>query len=55
MRRVERGELAPIRAFRVLTNVDLSRIRYNHIQYTRKDLEETVIVPPVTDSLWILI
>ena len=43
---VERGELAPIRAFRVLTNVDLSRIRYNHIQYTRKDLEETVIVPP---------
>ena len=43
---VERGELAPIRAFRVLTNVDLSRIRFNQIQYTRKDLEEAVIVPP---------
>ena len=43
---VERGELAPIRAFRVLTNVDLSRIQFNQIQYTRKDLEEAVIVPP---------
>ncbi len=43
---VERGELAPIRAFRVLTNVDLSRIRFNQIQYNRKDLEETIFVPP---------
>jgi superfamily II DNA or RNA helicase len=43
---VERGELAPIRAFRVLTNVDLGRIRFNQIQYNRKDLEGTVIVPP---------
>ena len=31
---------------RVLTNVDLGRIRLNQIQYNRKDLEDTVIVPP---------
>jgi len=43
---VERGDLAPIRCFRVLTNVDLSRVRFNHVQYNRKDIEETVIVPP---------
>lgn len=43
---VERGELAPIRCFRVVTNVDLSRVKFNQVQYNRKDLEETVIVPP---------
>ncbi len=43
---VERGELAPIRAYRVLTNIDLGRIRFNQIQYNRRDLEERVIVPP---------
>jgi superfamily II DNA or RNA helicase len=43
---VERGELAPIRCFRVITNVDLSRVRFNQIQYNRKDIEEAVIVPP---------
>jgi superfamily II DNA or RNA helicase len=42
---VERGELAPIRCFRALTNVDLSRVRFNQVQYNRKDIEETVIVP----------
>jgi superfamily II DNA or RNA helicase len=43
---IERGELAPMRCFRVLTNVDLSRVRFNQVQYNRKDIEETVIVPP---------
>jgi superfamily II DNA or RNA helicase len=43
---IERGHLAPIRCFRVLTNVDLSRVRFNRVQYNRKDIEETVIVPP---------
>ncbi len=43
---VERGELVPIRCFRVLTNVDLSKVRFNQVQYNRKDLEETVMVPP---------
>jgi superfamily II DNA or RNA helicase len=43
---IERGHLAPIRCFRVLTNVDLSRVRFNQVQYNRKDIEERVIVPP---------
>jgi hypothetical protein len=30
----------------VLTNVDLSRVRFNQVQYNRKDIEETVLVPP---------
>jgi superfamily II DNA or RNA helicase len=43
---VERGELVPIRCVRVLTNVDLSRVRFNQVQYNRKDIEEAVLIPP---------
>jgi superfamily II DNA or RNA helicase len=42
---IERGELAPIRCFRVLTNVDLNRVRFNQIQYNRGDIEQTVMIP----------
>lgn len=42
---VESGELAPIRCVRVETNIDLSRVRFNQVQYNRRDLEETILVP----------
>ena len=42
---VEKGELVPIRCVRVRTNVDLSRVRFNQIQYNRRDIEESVLVP----------
>jgi superfamily II DNA or RNA helicase len=42
---VEMGELVPIRCVRVETNVDLSKVRYNQVQYNRRDIEETVAVP----------
>jgi len=42
---IERGELVPIRCVRVKTNVDLSRVRFNEIQYHRKDLEEAITIP----------
>jgi superfamily II DNA or RNA helicase len=42
---VEMGELVPIRCVRVRTNVDLSRVRFNQIQYNRRDIEESVLVP----------
>jgi superfamily II DNA or RNA helicase len=42
---VQRGELVPIRCVRVKTNVDLSRVRYNQVQYNRKDIEETIAIP----------
>lgn len=43
---IELGELVPIRCVRVLTNVDLSRVRFNQIQYNRRDLEESILLPP---------
>jgi superfamily II DNA or RNA helicase len=42
---VELGELVPIRCVRIRTNIDLSRVRFNQIQYNRRDIEETVLVP----------
>jgi superfamily II DNA or RNA helicase len=42
---VERGEPVPIRCVRVKTNIDLSRVRFNQIQYNRRDIEDTVLVP----------
>jgi superfamily II DNA or RNA helicase len=42
---VECGELVPIRCVRVETNVDLTRVRFNAVQYNRKDIEEAVLVP----------
>jgi Helicase conserved C-terminal domain len=42
---VERGELVPIRCVRVETNINLSKVRYNQIQYNRKDIEETIAIP----------
>lgn len=42
---VEKGELVPIRCVRVQTNVDLSRVRFNQIQYNRADIEQSIIIP----------
>lgn len=42
---VERGELVPIRCVRVVTNVDLSKVRCNQVQYNRRDIEETIAIP----------
>ncbi len=42
---VEKGELVPIRCVRVRTNVDLSHVRFNQVQYNRRDIEETVLIP----------
>ncbi len=42
---VERGELVPIRCFRVETNVDLTRVRFNAVDYRRSDVEQLVTIP----------
>ena len=42
---VECGELVPIRCVRVETNIDLTRVRFNAVQYNRRDIEEAVLVP----------
>ena len=42
---VERGELVPIRCVRVQTNIDLSKVRYNQVQYNRRDIEEIIAIP----------
>jgi superfamily II DNA or RNA helicase len=42
---VKLGHLVPIRCFRVHTNIDLSRVRYNRIQYNRQELERKIQIP----------
>lgn len=42
---VESGELVPIRCVRVDTNVDLTKVRFNEVQYNRRDIEEAILVP----------
>jgi hypothetical protein len=42
---IRREELVPIRCVRVKTNVDLTRVRFNEVQYNRQDLEQTITVP----------
>ena len=42
---VSKGELVPIRCVRVKTNVDLTKVRFNQIQYSAHDLENAVFVP----------
>jgi superfamily II DNA or RNA helicase len=42
---IEAGELVPVRCVRVQTNVNLSKVRYNQLQYNRRDIEETVLIP----------
>lgn len=40
-----KGILAPIRAYRIKSNLDLSSIRYNGKDYLQSDLQRQVIVP----------
>lgn len=42
---IEKGILAPIKAFRVKSNLDLSEIRYNGKDYVASDLQKNLIVP----------
>jgi superfamily II DNA or RNA helicase len=42
---IERELLAPIRCVRVKTNIDLSKIRYNGVDYRSRDLGETLLIP----------
>jgi superfamily II DNA or RNA helicase len=47
---IRSGHLAAIRCVRVKTNIDLSKVRFNSINYLRRDLEESIRVPS-RDSL----
>jgi len=42
---VEKGELVPIRCFRIKTDIDLSTVRINGIKYYSQDLESKLFVP----------
>ncbi len=39
------GELVPVRCIRIHTNIDLTKVRFNSIQYNIQDLEIKLIVP----------
>ncbi len=42
---VEIGELTPVRCFRIHTNIDLTKVRFNSVQYNIRDLESSIFVP----------
>ncbi|MCF8076641.1 MAG: DEAD/DEAH box helicase, partial [Desulfotignum sp.] len=42
---IRQGLLAPIKAFRIKSNIDLSEVRYNGRDYVASDLQRRVIVP----------
>jgi len=41
---ISQGILAPIRAFRLKSNIDLSEVRYNGKDYVSKDLQRTIVI-----------
>ena len=42
---VEIGELLPVRCIRIHTNIDLTKVRFNSVQYNIRDLESKIYVP----------
>lgn len=42
---VEIGELVPVRCIRIHTNIDLTKVRFNTVQYNIRDLESKIFVP----------
>lgn len=42
---VEIGELVPIRCIRIHSNIDLTKVRFNSVQYNIRDLESKIYVP----------
>ena len=42
---VEIGELVPVRCIRIHTNIDLTNVRFNSVQYNIRDLESKIFVP----------
>lgn len=42
---VEIGELCPVRCIRIHTNIDLTKVRFNSVQYNIRELESKIYVP----------
>ena len=42
---MEIGELVPVRCIRIHTNIDLTKVRFNSVQYNIRDLESKIFVP----------
>lgn len=42
---VEIGELVPVRCIRIHTNIDMTKVRFNSVQYNIRDLESSIFVP----------
>lgn len=42
---IEKKELVPIRCVRVNTNVDITKVRFNELQYNWRDIEDSLVIP----------
>lgn len=42
---VEIGALVPVRCIRIHTNIDMTKVRFNSVQYNIRDLDDKIFVP----------
>ena len=42
---VELGALVPVRCIRIHTNIDMTKVRFNSVQYNIRDLDDKIFVP----------
>lgn len=42
---VEIGALVPVRCIRIHTNIDITKVRFNSVQYNIRDLDDKIFVP----------
>ena len=52
---IEKGILSPIRAYRLETSVDISKVRFNGNDYVNSDIEKTITIPSRNEAIVVVL